>query len=88
MLTTEQKARIVKMRIEGRGYTAIARELSLNESTVRMYCVRNELTNRDLKNKDVCFQCGRSIKNGTKQCKSPPDRNKISSHLQRLRCRV
>ena len=67
MLTTEQKARIAKGRAEGRGYTAIARELSLNESTVRMYCVRNELTNRDLKNKVVCIQCGRSHKNGTKQ---------------------
>ena len=67
MLTTEQKTKIAELRIKGHGYTAIARELSLKESTVRMHCIRNELTDQDVKNKAICIHCGKCVKKGTKR---------------------
>ena len=49
------------MRLKGEGYTSIANELSMNVSTVRMYCIRNQLTDNDLKDVSVCVHCGAEI---------------------------
>ena len=44
-MTTEQKDRIISLRISGKSYTEIAQELGLGKSTVSNFCLRNGINN-------------------------------------------
>ena len=59
MLSDTDKTKITALRISGRGYTDIAKELSINVSTVRMYCVRHHLSGTEAAKRSVCHQCGK-----------------------------
>lgn len=71
MLSDRDKSNIAEMRMQGHGFTAIARELSLKASTVRMYCVRNQLTDEDIESRTVCVRCGSIISKKSRTCKNP-----------------
>lgn len=43
-MTIDEKNRIARMRKEGYSYSVIAKQLDLNENTVKTFCRRNSLT--------------------------------------------
>lgn len=43
-MTTDEKTKIAGMRKDGYSYAAVAREIGLNENTVKTFCRRNGLT--------------------------------------------
>lgn len=72
-MTSGEKDRIHEMRHLGISYSQIALQLSLSENTIKSYCRRNNLgktinkkTTGVLDEKDVCKQCGKPIKQGSK----------------------
>ena len=67
-MTTAQKETLRKMRMVGKSYTDICRVLGAKESTVRTFCSRNGLTDKDLKQLPpqladckTCPNCGRPL---------------------------
>ena len=61
MMSEIMKNRIFELRMKGICYADIARELSVNASTVRMYCNKNQLTNQDIEKLSICICCGIKI---------------------------
>ena len=55
-MTPMEKESIIRMRNEGCGYSRIARELGLNENTVKTFCRRNKETAQNL-----CLCCGKPV---------------------------
>ncbi|MEG2841946.1 MAG: RNA polymerase subunit sigma-70 [Ruthenibacterium sp.] len=71
-MTGSEKRQIHTLRLQGKTYRDIAAVLALNESTVKSYCSRNHLTDKDIKKQetdqaDCCRQCGKPIKQQAKQ---------------------
>ena len=69
-MTNEQKKRISSLRKEGYSYSQIARELGINENTVKTFCRRNGLTGDAGKmpepvfqgiTEQPCRQCGKPV---------------------------
>ena len=72
-MTTEQKQKLRKMRLEGSSYSKIARALGISENTIKSYCRRNNLNNlmhnlaknleTELVNKIYtnCIHCGKTL---------------------------
>lgn len=61
MMSETDKTKIAQLRMRGMKYAEIAQELSLNASTVRMYCYRVHLTDEDLSHTSICIHCGARI---------------------------
>ena len=55
-MTKDEKLKIADMRRNGVGYAKIAQTLQLPVSTVKSYCLRNNLTAQN-----TCLQCGAEI---------------------------
>lgn len=68
-MTDNQKHQILLLRKEGYGYTRIAGELGISQNTVKSYCRRNRLTEREPESTTLhtCLQCGASIKQNEKR---------------------
>ena len=45
-MTNEQKIKIKQLRLEGMGYTTVAKTLGLSKETVKSFCRRNGLAGR------------------------------------------
>ena len=68
-MTGEDKARIQKMRQNGMDYFCIAQELSLSINTVKSFCRRNNLCDKDMNStidgsnarSTICKQCGKRL---------------------------
>ena len=63
-MTNGQKEIIEAYRRKGVGYKQIGKELKLSPNSVKSYCRRNKLSNKDLKKDDgksSCEQCGTII---------------------------
>jgi endogenous inhibitor of DNA gyrase (YacG/DUF329 family) len=60
-VTIEEKNRVREMRMKGSTYADISRKLSINASTVRMYCNNNHLTDQDIEKSSICICCGTEI---------------------------
>ncbi len=43
-MTDEQKTKIISLRREGLGYTAVAKRIGISKDTVKSFCRRNGLT--------------------------------------------
>lgn len=71
-MNDSQKSKITEMRLQGLGYKAIAKELSLTRDSVKGYCKRNLLSgigatvNQNLKvmnvKTEICSCCNKPIK--------------------------
>jgi DNA-binding CsgD family transcriptional regulator/endogenous inhibitor of DNA gyrase (YacG/DUF329 family) len=71
-MTENQKQTIIKMRLEGTSYSAIAAALDVSENTIKSFCRRNGLNTKtplSVRKKiskvlqgDVCKQCGESMR--------------------------
>ena len=64
-MTKTQKETLRRMRLARKSYAEICRVLGIKEATIRTYCSRNGLTDRDLANlpvqstaTDCCRNCG------------------------------
>ena len=73
-MTKAQKETLQKMRLAGKSYADICRVLGAKESTVRTYCSRNGLTDKDLKQLPprpaeckTCPNCGKVLEQIPKQ---------------------
>lgn len=72
-MNSMEKKCIYSFRFSGRSYREIAELLAIKENTVKSYCFRNHLTDKDIKAQAVdklgcCQQCGSSIEQQLK-CK-------------------
>lgn len=72
-MTTAEKDRIHEMRLLGLSYSQISNDLNISENTIKSYCRRHNLGKTMTKKstgiideKDVCRQCGKPIKQGSK----------------------
>ena len=63
-MTPAQKEEIYKLRLQGLGYKAIAKELLLTVDTVKGYCKRHDLSGQVevAKVSGLCLQCKKSIR--------------------------
>lgn len=59
-MTNEQREIIIRMRMDGHGLAAIARETGLSRDSVKSFCRRNDITGVVVK-KGCCPQCGKRI---------------------------
>ena len=71
-MTGSEKRQIHTLRLQGKTYREIAEGLSLKETTIRSYCFRNHLTDKDIKTQTAhsagcCLQCGTPIKQQAKR---------------------
>ena len=71
-MTNIEKKRINTLRFSGSSYKEIATLLAMKESTVKSYCSRNHLTDKDIRaqasNKaGCCQQCGAHIEQQAKR---------------------
>lgn len=71
-MTDIQKQKIKLLRSSGKSYRDIAAEMDLKESTVKTYCNRSGLTDKDIsfmrsKQKNKCLYCGAEIHQIPKQ---------------------
>ena len=71
-MTDIQKQKIKLLRSSGKSYKDIAAETDLKESTVKTYCNRSGLTDKDIslmrsKQKNKCLYCGAEIHQIPKQ---------------------
>ena len=71
-MTDIQKQKIKHLRSAGKSYKDIAVAMNLNESTVKTYCNRNGLTDKDISfmrsnQKNKCLYCSREIHQIPKQ---------------------
>lgn len=71
-MTDIQKQKIKLLRSSGKSYRDIAAEMGLKESTVKTYCNRSGLTDKDIslirsKQKNKCLYCGAEIYQISKQ---------------------
>ncbi len=68
-MTKEQKDTIIRLRAEGQGYTAIAKETGVPKETVKTFCRRNSLGGMAVqprRNADGrCPQCGKEVEQKT-----------------------
>lgn len=96
-MTEEQKARIQKLRVDGYGYTKIARMLGLSENTVKSFCRRKGLNGVASEKvtvpadheKHFCLCCGTEVAQnpGRKEKKFCSDRCRNqwwNSHLEQV----
>jgi len=64
-MTQQQKEKLRRMRLSGKTYADIGTVLNLKESTVRTYCCRNGLTDKDIQESqpktNVCQFCGKPL---------------------------
>ena len=63
-MTNGEKLCIRKLRMQGLGYTEIARKLGMSVNTVKSYCQRNGLKpvgKITVPEKDTCRQCGNTL---------------------------
>lgn len=60
-MTDDQKTHIDNLRLEGCGYSKIAKEIGVSQNTVKSYCRRSKTNNESEENIDVCEQCGKPI---------------------------
>lgn len=71
-MTNTEKSQICNFRNTGQSYKTIATVLAINENTVKSYCSRNHLTDKDIAaaladKKGCCQQCGEVIVQEQKQ---------------------
>lgn len=71
-MTNIEKKHIFTLRFWGRSYKEIAELLAIKESTVKSYCSRNHLTDRDIEAQTInkagfCQQCGEPIEQQAKR---------------------
>lgn len=72
-MTNEQKVKIKYLRTNGKCYKDIAVTLNIMETTIKTYCYRNNLTDKDVAEfcvrpeKNVCPNCGVAIVQKAKQ---------------------
>ena len=71
-MTTAEKSQISSLRLSGRSYKKIAVLLAMKESTVKSYCFRNHLSDKDIASltagsKNYCLQCGTHIEQQEKR---------------------
>ncbi len=59
IMTDKEKEAVVKLRASGLGYGKIAERMSLSISTVKSYCIRNNLVAGEDQHK--CLECGKPI---------------------------
>ena len=64
-MTENQQEEIKALRQAGLGYKKIAAALSLSESTIKSYCIRNKL--KAGSDQTVCLECGQPITQPTGQ---------------------
>ena len=68
-MTAEQRDAITRMRVEGQGYTTIARTIGLSKETVKTFCQRNNLGAKLLRTEredgSSCPNCGKKIEQKT-----------------------
>lgn len=69
-MTDGQKMEITKLRQDGFGYTAIAKQMGLSRDTVQSFCRRNGLAGEiiikiekveEQSQKDFCRECGKKL---------------------------
>lgn len=98
-MTKDEKNSIAQMRRDGYSYSQIARELGINENTVKTFCRRNGLTGAAMQAPEPvlpdivekpCLQCGKPVIQypGRKEKKFCSDacRNKWwNSHMGQVR---
>ena len=69
-MTDSQKAKIIRLRADGKGYRAISHELGISLGTVKSYCIRNgidaekatKLAEKITAGTTQCENCGKAIK--------------------------
>ena len=71
-MTTAEKSQISSLRLSGRSYKEIAVLLAMKESTVKSYCFRNHLSDKNIASltagsKSHCLQCGTHIEQQEKR---------------------
>ena len=71
-MTDILKQKIKHLRLDGKSYKDIAAAMNLNENTVKTYCRRNGLTDKDItlmfsEKKNKCLYCGAKINQTPKQ---------------------
>lgn len=64
MMNKPEQMKIKLLRLKGKGYRDIAREVSIKESTVRMFCYRHGLSNSS--NVSYCVFCDRPIQQNSR----------------------
>ncbi len=57
-MTDNQKTVITKMRMSGESYNAIARALNISPSTVKSFCIRNDIGIGKHSDGKHCVECG------------------------------
>lgn len=66
-MTDEEKRKVVSLRREGCGYTAIAKSLGISRDTVRSFCRRNGLLGNmgkeqeEFSEQGYCRECGKTL---------------------------
>ncbi|HBL84671.1 MAG: hypothetical protein A2Y17_11095 [Clostridiales bacterium GWF2_38_85] len=78
-MTDSQKILIDNLRLEGYGYSKIAKEIGLSENTVKSYCRRYKTSSETKEIISICTQCGNPIdksKRSTRRFCSDACRNK------------
>ena len=68
-MTDGQKIHIDNLRLEGCGYSKIAKEIGLSENTVKSYCRRSKTSSESKENIAVCAQCGKPIDKSKRSAK-------------------
>lgn len=60
-MTDDQKILIDNLRLEGCGYSKIAKKIGVSENTVKSYCRRSKTNREAQENIVVCAQCVKPI---------------------------
>ena len=63
-MTPSEKKRITEMRIDGKPYLTVAQEIGLPLNTVKTFCRRNRLLDKDVRTASLCRNCGTPITRG------------------------
>ena len=63
-MTPSEKKRITEMRIDRKPYLTVAQEIGLPLNTVKTFCRRNRLLDKDVRTASLCRNCGTPITRG------------------------
>lgn len=60
-MTEKQRHEITRLRREGLGYTAVAKQLGISKDTIKSFCRRNGLSGELEPVQDICRECGQPL---------------------------
>lgn len=60
-MTEKQRHEITRLRREGLGYTAVAKQLGISKDTIKSFCRRNVLSGELEPVQGICRECGQPL---------------------------